>query len=172
MKSLPQPNFLAYLDLICCAMGAGLLLFLVAVSATPAAKPAAEESELLAVRCVHVAGERLEVGIEMRAPGTTEWVRSAGPNRVGFVAPSDEKSGAEACAILLAPAEGVWEFQPYLIAHNPKDAKWVKVKLDVYGQSFKVESAPKEDELIQMRHTGDGGNLWKVRVRPARKTKP
>jgi hypothetical protein len=168
MKILPQPSFLAYLDLVCCAMGAGLLMFLIAVSAAPVEKPTARESQLLAIRCHHLGkegdkegGPRLEVGIEFRRPGSSEWVRSVGPDQLGFVAPTDPKSGAEACVILLAPREGIWEFRPYLVDYPRGTTEPVLVKLEAYGQPV----VPDEPAGVQpLRKTGDAGTVLKVRV--------
>lgn len=167
MSSLPRPSFFAYLDLVCCAMGAGMLLFLIAVSAAPADTAKSPDSQLLTVRCVHVGGPRLEVGIEMRREGATEWVRAAGPDQVAFVAPSDPKSGAEACLVLLAPPVGDWEFRPYLV-DLPQGDEPVLVKLEAYGHPTVPSDQP--DELRPLRKTGEGGTVLKVRVQPIRRT--
>jgi hypothetical protein len=157
MSSLPRPSFFAYLDLVCCSMGAGMLMFIIAVSATPAEKSKARESRLVAIRCIHIAGPKLEVGIEMLPPHSKEWIRPIGSDQVSFVAPSDSKSGAEACVILLSPAEGIWEFRPYLVVDNPKGDE-VRVRLESFGQPVMVENKS-ESKLKQTGSDPNGGSL-------------
>ena len=143
-------------------MGAGLLLFLIAVSATPTDKPNTKDSRILAIRCVFQSGSRMEVGIEMRSPGTSNWVRSAVGDQISFVAPNDNKSGAEAWIILLTPTAGIWEFRPYLIDFPKSTDESTFVKLEVYGHTVLHQDGP--IDVRALRFTGDYGSIVKVRV--------
>ncbi len=113
-----QRRLLPFLDLICCALGAGVMLFL--IYATPLGPPEIARPRIL-IRCEQVGGsEPRSIGILYREPFSTRW-RAArhGNDRFRFV--SHEASDEPGVAMLLIEnAEaGEWGFRSYVVDYPP-----------------------------------------------------
>ena len=160
-------SMISFLDLVCCAFGGAMLVFLIATSAETPGGPAPPGS-LVIVRCKPPAGKepRGEVGIEFRRPGQTTWERALPGDqaRHQLSATSEPNGGSDALLVLLQPDSGTWEFRPYLV-NSPKGSEDpVRVDIEVLGEGVTAQGdmpAP-----LPMR-VGEGGQI--LRVRMARK---
>ncbi|MCI0343879.1 MAG: hypothetical protein L0221_00355 [Chloroflexi bacterium] len=168
MNLLGRFSYLSFLDLICCGFGGALLLFLIGASATPRDADAPTGSMIL-VRARHHDGEKAEVGIEFRRPGSRDWLRPATANGAaeGFSATAEAGSGSEAFLVLFIPEPGRWEFRPYLIDRRiaPAGARPTEVVLEVTGEGV---IPPGDQKPVSMAESGRTGQIVSVFVRGAK----
>lgn len=159
-SSLAKVTWYSFLDLICCSLGAALLLFLIIASVEE--KKFKHDNRLLGVRVTHERGFKAEIGIEIKAPGSEIWRRAndAAENYVCFSAPSQPSSGAESFVLIPDPAFGRWSFRPYLIDYPDIDQedKSIVIEMKVFGQETlpecEVLQNPDGQVLFLPGHTG------------------
>ena len=154
MKNIRQFGFVAFLDLMCCGIGATVLLLLIAVTSVPE-HPLAASDETLVVCSELLSGPTAEIGIEYLPPGKTQWERASSlPGKAEFYAvTSGPQSGGDTFFILFAPKSGTWKFRPYLadFPHNRQtDGNLVEtnVRLWVYGKHDAVPILGGSDSML------------------------
>jgi hypothetical protein len=170
VSATPSTSFLSYLDLISCAFGGAVLLFLiVSVSGTPSGDEEAAAVPMIVVRCFHadaVNAPKAEVGIEYRRPGHLDWERPKPGSKQTevFAATSEPNSGAEAFLLLFGPETGPWEFQPYLINFSRQEGVpcELRMKIEVIGENVRPD--PNPQPLIGMKLPGEVGQVVKVNI--------
>ena len=169
MNVAGRSPFIAFLDLVCCAFGGAVLLFLLTVVANPS-NPEVPTPNLLLVRCMPFelsATSRAEVGIEILEPGGTEWRRgrNAGKQMTFFTVPSGAGRGSEAFLAIVDPRRGTWRFRPYLVdyARGEREVQpgaRVSVRLSVFGRYDIVGTGAEQP----MRVPGDVGQTYTIRI--------
>ena len=173
---------LSFLDLICCSLGAAVLMLIIAVTADPAGRPHAPRPPLI-VMCRFAGGTRAEVGIEFRVPNHPSWQRCRSsmardsdrrPDSAAemstalhastatmFSATSEPNSGSYAVLIITDPEPGPWQFRPYLIDF-PRGASTdepVVVQLEALSRSL---DGPSKGILETLHFPGEAGRPFAV----------
>ncbi len=166
---------LSFLDLICCSLGAAVLMLIIAVTADPANRPRAPRRPLIVV-CHFAGGARAEVAIEFRRPNHASWERGSSPTPrdtvlpsettanpqfvrtsavTAFAASSEANSGSYAVVLITDPVPGRWEFRPLLIDF-PKDMtdEPVIVRMEILSRNL---DAPPDSANDTLRFIGDTG---------------
>jgi len=162
-----RTHFTAFLDLVCCGFGSGVLLFLIAV-ASVREHPDVIRDDTLLVLCTRHEGARAEVGIELLPPGETQWVRPvAYSGKAPFYSvESGPDAGSEAFVIVSEPTCGVWKFRPFLVdfadpANPSLEGRQTVVSLTVYGRD---QDSAVQGDFVAMTLPGDYGQSITVPV--------
>ncbi len=167
-KRLGDAALMSFLDLISCGLGAALLLFLIAATATPVIQPE-ERNESVLVISRHLGGPRAEVGLQWRVEGEDRWNRDAEGESAVLSVPSSVNSGGEAVLILQNSRAGLIEVQPYLRsfptiqqAGDDQEGQGTQVTLDVLGRGAAIETP--ESEPVPLLWPGRGGQIVRIRL--------
>lgn len=148
--SSSQAAFLSFLDLISCGLGGALLLFLIAITATPQDQPAPEDQTVVVFTSPAQDpagfGMRAEVGLEWREinPGdkgsNRDWIRVETERSLVASVPSSNDGGGEALLVLTLPKTTEIEVRPYLrdfpAANSASGSCFVQIK--VLGQKVSI----------------------------------
>lgn len=116
MNSASRFAFLAFLDLISCAFGAAVLIFVVAaVAGEPEA--GSEQPDMLVVRAKHLGGAQPETGLKIDHRSisyfTTNLRDLNALNARVFSSPAG--TGSVFCLLIPEPSDGDWVFTPYRV---------------------------------------------------------
>lgn len=156
---------MSFLDLVSCAFGTSLLVFLMASTASLPQKPS-ESNKLVIVQAVPLPGGTGEIGIQFLRPGRILWDRVAPKEKqASFLsAAANQDSGGDAILVLFAPEAGIWRFRPYVI-HRTRMGPFtegVKVTMEVRGEGIQLlKTTPPESMLFE----GETGQVIQVLVK-------
>lgn len=127
---------LSFLDLICCALGAGIILFL--MNTVPRGRSeVAEPVILIACRQADRSPAR-EVGIQYKPPSTSRWTSALGADcPFHYVSHEGRLDDRGVAVLLIEDAEpGVWEFRGYVVDYGAqRSASRTMLELSVSGLS-------------------------------------
>jgi hypothetical protein len=121
--------FLSFLDLISCAFGAAILIFLVAVTSDDS-QGSGTTADVLLIRC-HKSGKPVEVQFRLKDP-KGRLIHSAGKLPAGyrrFIARSQEQSTS--FMIIPKPIPGIWTIQAYWANESIADGESATAKIEV-----------------------------------------
>lgn len=132
--------FMSFLDLISCAFGAAILIFLVSVT-TEQSQATNAAADVLLIRCIQQQGEPIEVHFVVREPNGRV-VRSVSGLPRGysrFIASTHEQAGSY--LIIPEPAPGQWSIQAYWANESIKADESSVAKIEVLSPRLKkIES--------------------------------
>lgn len=141
--SIQRNMFTSFLDLICCGLGAAILLFLLVVAFPSDA--ANVESKCILVFGKVVDGPKAEIAIEFKRPSDTSWNR-VGADVVNFSSSTTAKVGGSAVCAIQDIEPGVYQFQIVMVnfPRSRADQKCM-VQMEVSGHGIeKGKSVPSE----------------------------
>ena len=148
MKSYRQYAFLSFLDLISCAFGAALLIFVISATGEDKAK-GVQGPDILLVYARHVSGSSPEIQFELRDPlGVV--VRSTDELPAGyrrFAAPAMSNSGAY--LIVPKPTAGQWSIRAFWVDGHIKDK--AVFRIEFFCTALKAKDRLPEEVVLSSR---------------------
>jgi|GEM_PF-5880973 len=156
--------FTSFLDIIACALGAAILLFLIGVHVQESFV-AVESDDTLLVRCDHIGGAPAVVGIEFQKEGEP-WTlaNTALDTQNGYAVASASKTekGMVSLLILFKPKVGKWKFRPVLMNFaGPSPEEETKVTLAISGTKSKYLT---QNTFSTLSYIGQKGETVTIQV--------
>jgi hypothetical protein len=169
VRSFTRFRYISYLDLVTCSFGGALLLFLIAVSASPVAPRQGPVNEMVVVVYRHRGGPKAEVGIEFKRPGQNDFSPpgSKHANVPSFSARSGPNSGGDCFLVLTRPEGGDWEFRVWQKDFpTGADADGGVGKWEVIGQGLETLEDTDRGAVGPLRGPGEhAARSIRVRIR-------
>ncbi len=154
MQSSSSIFLASAVDLVCCALGGSILLFIISAAAVDETRIESDtDARVLAVRLLKNKGANAEVRLEWRKPGQTNWV--FGTRNADFFSAKSSQGGGNALAVIRNPDPGRWHFRGYYVDYESqgvepgegaRQSSKISVRYKVYG-NFKPEKNLEPQDL-------------------------
>lgn len=151
----------SFLDLICCGLGASIMLFLIAAAAPPTQEIISSEGSIM-VWAEVVAGTKAEISLEYWGPSDGKWNRMISKRKaIQFSADTSLKNGGAALVVLPKPESGTHRFRAVMVNYPKADFGDVvppEVKLTPMTSGHEIVHLPKPKILEHPTDTTSSSN--------------